>query len=180
MSYERDNDKKASIAFILPTIVFMIGLLSPSDVLDRLWFGNEFREIIEEWAPWTVYRANQSEFSQVALLMGGVCGFLQLPQFIIALCLMDLRRINGGVMPFLEWLKLVAPISLMLVLGVCSYFYQETLEPTRLAELQGRSRFYASFIESGFLLIVPSCAAALIHAFVIYPETVFTFKKARK
>ena len=180
MSFERVNDKKASIAFLLPTIVFMIGLLSPSDVLDRIWFGSELREIIEEWAPWTVYRANQSEFSQVALLMGGVGGFLQLPQFIITLCLMDLRRVNGGVMPFFGWLKLVTPMSLMLVLGVCSYFYPETLEPTRLSELQGRSRFYAAFIEGGFLLIVPSCAAALIHAFVIYPATVFTFKKVSK
>ena len=71
MSIERVNDKKASIVLLLPIILFMIGLLSPSDVLDRLWFGNEFREIIEEWAPWVVYRANQTEFSQVALLMGG-------------------------------------------------------------------------------------------------------------
>ena len=72
MSIERVNDKKASIGFLLPIILFMIGLLSPSDVLDRLWFGNEFREVIEEWAPWVVYRANQTEFSQVALLMGGL------------------------------------------------------------------------------------------------------------
>jgi hypothetical protein len=177
MGFERVNDKKASIAFLLPTIVFMVGLLSPSDVLDRLWFGSEFREVIEEWAPWTVYRANQSDFSQVALLMGGVCTFLQFPQFIIALCLMDLRRVNGGVMPFFGWLKLVAPMFLMLVLGVCSYLYPEMLEPTRLSRLQAQSRFYAAFIEGGFLLIVPSCAAALIHAFVIYPATVFTFKK---
>ena len=175
MSVERVNDKKASIAFILPTIVFMIGLLSPSDVLDRLWFGNEFREVIEEWAPWVVYRANQTEFSQVALLMGGVCGFLQIPQFIIALILFDLRRLHGGVMPFLEWLKLVACTSLMLALMVWYYFYP--LDTSEIDVVQERSRFHAAFVEAGILFMMPSGAALLIHAFVIYPATVFTFKK---
>ena len=175
MSFERVNDKKASIGFLLPIILFMIGLLSPSDVLDRLWFGNEFREIIEEWAPWVVYRANQTEFSQVALFIGGVCGFLQIPQFIIALCLGDLRRLHGGVMPFLEWLKLVACASLVLALTVWYYFYP--LDTSEIDVVQERSRFHAAFVEAGILFFMPSGAAVLIHAFVIYPATVFTFKK---
>ena len=175
MSFERVNDKKASIVLLLPIILFMIGLLSPSDVLDRLWFGNEFREIIEEWAPWVVYRANQTEFSQVALLMGGVCGFLQIPQFIIALWLIDLRREHGGVMPLMEWLKSVACISLMLALMVWYYFYP--LDTSEIDVVQERSRFHAAFVEAGILFMMPSGAAVLIHAFVIYPATVFTFKK---
>ena len=177
MNAERQGNKRASIGLALPIILFTIGLISPSDVLDRLWFGSEYREMVAEWAPWTVYRANRSEFSQVALLIGGVCTFLLLPQTIILLFLFDLRRSNGGVMPFMEWLKLVAVASFLLIAGVVFYFYPTPMDATVYTNMQERSRFYASFLEAAILFVMPCCVAMLLHAFVIYPATVFAFKK---
>ena len=177
MHAERQGNKRASIGLALPIILFTIGLISPSDVLDRLGLGSEYREMVAEWAPWTVYRANRSEFSQVALLIGGLCTFLLLPQTIILLFLFDLRRSNGGLMPFMDWLKLVAAASAFLMACIFYYFYPTPMDATMHTNMQERSRFYASFLEAAILFMMPCCAAMILHAFIFYPATVSTFKK---
>ena len=103
-----------------------------------------------------------------------------LPQTIILLFLFDLRRSNGGVMPFMEWLKLVAAASVFLMACIVFYFYPTPMDATVYTNMQERCRFYASFLEAAALLMMPCCVAMLLHAFIFYPATVFTFKKVSK
>jgi len=62
-------------------------------------------------------------------------------------------------------------------LAIMVWYYFYPLDTSEIDVVQERSRFHAAFVEAGILFMMPFGAAALIHAFVIYPATVFTFKK---